>query len=156
MDIKNKKGFTLIELLVVVLIIGILAAIALPQYFRAVEKAKAAEALTLFGSIASAQQRYFLVNDGYSEKFSGLDLEFTNASGTIPTGAVLQTNNYEISMAGSGIGAVRKNGKYMNKLTLCRMYENSFVGCNDGGTGICSSLGKFTGTCSQTPNEGDD
>ena len=47
----NKKGFTLIELLVVVLIIGILAAIALPQYFKAVEKSRSTEALSIMGSL---------------------------------------------------------------------------------------------------------
>jgi prepilin-type N-terminal cleavage/methylation domain-containing protein len=55
---KSKGGFTLIELLVVVLIIGILAAIAVPQYFKVVEKGKAAEALTTLDSIRGAQERY--------------------------------------------------------------------------------------------------
>ena len=60
----NKKAFTLIELLVVVLIIGILAAIALPKYELAVEKSRLAEALTMASSLQKAIDVYVLEN-GY-------------------------------------------------------------------------------------------
>jgi len=56
---KNNKGFTLVELLVVVLIVGILSAIALPQYQKAVEKANLTEALINAKAIVDASQRYF-------------------------------------------------------------------------------------------------
>ncbi len=59
------KGFTLIELLVVVLIIGILAAIALPQYRKVTERAKMAETVTILKAIGDAQQRFYMVNNRY-------------------------------------------------------------------------------------------
>jgi prepilin-type N-terminal cleavage/methylation domain-containing protein len=62
---KKKSGFTLIELLVVVLIIGILAAIAVPQYFKVVEKGRAAEAVALADAVRGAQERYLTKFGGY-------------------------------------------------------------------------------------------
>ena len=57
---KNKKAFTLIELLVVVLIIGILAAVALPQYQKAVEKARWSEFFTTVSALKREAQMAFL------------------------------------------------------------------------------------------------
>lgn len=69
------KAFTLIELLVVVLIIGILAAVALPQYQKAVEKSRGTQALTLMGAFAQALSAYYMANGSYPTSFEELDLD---------------------------------------------------------------------------------
>ena len=62
---RRSKGFTLIELMIVVAIIAILAAIAIPQYKKFQAKAKAAEAKTNLGAIASCEEAYHAENDVY-------------------------------------------------------------------------------------------
>lgn len=80
----QKRGFTLIELLVVVLIIGILSAVALPQYTKAVEKARATEAITLLNNLATAEQVYYLGNGTFTNDLTALDIEFPGIVAGIP------------------------------------------------------------------------
>ncbi len=71
----SKAGFTLIELLVVVLIIGILATVALPQYQKAVEKSRSVEAITLLRSVYQAAESFYLANGTWPTQSTSLDIE---------------------------------------------------------------------------------
>ncbi len=81
------KGFTLIELLVVVLIIGILAAIAVPQYERAVWRSRNAGLKSLLKTLASAQEAYYMANGAYATQFEQLDIDFPLKKGSGGWGA---------------------------------------------------------------------
>ena len=70
---KN-QGFTLIEVLVVVLIIGILAAVALPKYQRAVYKSQYNSLMGITNSIYQAEERFYLANARYTEDLTSLDI----------------------------------------------------------------------------------
>ena len=72
---QYKQAFTLIELLVVVLIIGILAAVALPQYRIAVAKSRIGRILPVLQTLAEAEEVYFLQNGTYTSKIEDLDVD---------------------------------------------------------------------------------
>ena len=159
-NISRLGGFTLIELLVVVLIIGILAAMALPQYFKAVERSRMAEAVTLMDSLTKAQRRKFMQTNRYVLNFEGLDVSPKGARGAIyytkgdpRTGA--GGNGFLIQFAGTGginfgmVFATRVfDGNWASdslqyQYYLYRYYQSDNVSCyayNQAGRELCADF----------------
>ena len=98
-----KKAFTLIELLVVVLIIGILAAVGLPQYQKAVWKSKNVQLKELVRTVSQAQQRYYLANGQYADKLDDLDIDLPLTPHT--------TGSNVCFLSGSSVAGRAKEGK---------------------------------------------
>ena len=148
---NNKKGFTLIELLVVVLILGILAAMAMPQYFKAVERSRMTEAVTLLANIADAQQRKYMQVNKYTTAFSGLDVAPKGASGATFYTKGEGKNGFKIDLAGTAYTAgmatatrvPEANSTLQYSYNLTRYYANRDTTCNgtdDNGKALCADF----------------
>lgn len=172
---NNVKGFTLIELLVVVLIIGILASMALPQYFKAVERARMTEAVTLLGNIAQAQQRKWLQINRYTTTFAGLDV----APAGVTTGqwnTKADGNGFQIDLDAANqsdfnaanataIRTAPNGGTLQYAYTLTRYYAGTGTACtgtNSSGAELCADfcgidapLAVNAACCNATQDAGD-
>jgi prepilin-type N-terminal cleavage/methylation domain-containing protein len=163
----NKKAFTLIELLVVVLIIGILAAIALPQYQKSVEKTRFGEAFTLIGTLGRAQELYKLTTGNISLTFANFDVVIPNVteSATVTGGlshypggglrgryfdyVIDSVNN---SFWYGAIAVVRSGGKFYGGGFV---YSNGHIYCVEPAgsyKAFCKDM--YDGTLYQSNNEG--
>ena len=112
------KAFTLIELLVVVLIIGILSAIALPQYQVAVAKSRYATTKPLVDALSKAEELYYMTNNQYTVDIEALDVD-------MPAGTDRDSNSstkYERELSFGYCGIEVTSGE-------ARVY------CNANGTG---------------------
>ena len=143
---KNKLGFTLIEMLVVVLIIGILAGVALPQYTNAVRKARVAEAKITLKAWVDATDRHYL-NSTNNPSLDDIDIEFSdsknwhfyedecmcnnNICGCAMIAEPKWENDYYIYYASNNYNT--GEGEYLGKM-ICTTW-------NDRGRKICKSLG---------------
>lgn len=135
------KGFTLIELLVVVLIIGILSAVALPQYQKAVKKSRAAEVKMLIKKLGDAEEAYFLANGTYTLCLNDLDVDILpvfskQASGNECVSSVSKgSGNAKISIS---VGRYVDNGSVYGGATNWALYGylGNYLTTGNGGYGM--------------------
>ena len=120
---KNRLGFTLIELLVVVLIIGILSAVALPQYTKSVMKARYGTLKDLTRGLADAEERYFMANNSYTGDIGELDIDLP-AGFTLKTEDAPEDTKHQRYLSQDGKVECSLNGNKVQGYAACKNTEH--------------------------------
>jgi len=102
--IRNKQGFTLIELMIVVVIIGILAALAIPRFTNASARAKEKEADGILKQIYTLQQTYYASNGTFASTFTALENVGWESPGTLKHYSMPTAPTFVATMTKTGAG----------------------------------------------------
>ena len=131
------KGFTLLELLVVVLIIGILAAVALPVYNRSVQKSRISDALKVLDIVSTKQQANYLADGNYASSFNDLVLPVKGLTGNVVNStAGVQAGNFTYSLQSACVVASRAE----DDVTLYRNFSTGATGCQGTGCNLIKGV----------------
>ena len=133
----KKQAFTLIELLVVVLIIGILSAIALPQYQKAIDKARLTQLIVLANAANVAAEEYYLANGSYTDQWNQLSI---SAPGNISGAFLTQPQQYTLQLrvkSSSGPDAVIATDARLPGMKLYFAHKSTTYGAWKGGRRAC-------------------
>jgi type IV pilus assembly protein PilA len=133
---NGEKGFTLIELLVVILIIGILAAIALPAFLGQRSKGQDADAKSAARNMVSAVESFYATNQTYAN---------ANGDNDIKQSGVWGTGNGQASVTASDATGytIVGNSASGNKFTISKSGATVTRTCTTTSTGACPSSGSW-------------